>query len=206
VSGRPSRAFFGLPPHGPGQRIGLLGGTFNPPHEGHRRISLLALRRLALDQLWWVVTPGNPLKDLSALPALAERMRAAAAEAAHPRIAVTAVEAALGTRYTADLIAALKRRAPAVRFVWIMGSDNLAQFHRWDRWREIAADVPIAVVGRPRSLAAALMAPAAQALRARRVDEADAATLARRRPPALVFINGPRTSASSTAARARAAS
>jgi nicotinate-nucleotide adenylyltransferase len=199
----PSRVFPGLPPHGAGTAIGLLGGSFNPPHEGHRRISKLALRRLGLDQLWWLITPGNPLKDVTSLSPIGERMRAAAAIAAHPRIAVTGVECLYRTRFTADLIAMLKRRAPSVRFVWIMGSDNLGQFHRWDRWREIAAAVPIAVVGRPGTLVAGLSAPAARALASRRIDESDALTLPRRRPPAWVVLTGPRTVASSTAMRAR---
>jgi nicotinate-nucleotide adenylyltransferase len=201
---RASRIFAGLPPQAPGQRIGLYGGSFNPPHEGHRRVSLFAMRRLALDQLWWLVTPGNPLKDSAALPPLSERMRAAAAVAAHPRIVISGAEAAFGTRYTADMIQVVKTRTPACRFVWIMGSDNLAQFHRWERWREIAASVPIAVLNRPSYLNAALSSPAAIALRDRRVDEADAATLADREPPAWVYLVGPRTAVSSTVLRTRA--
>lgn len=200
-----SRIFAGLPPHAPGQRIGLFGGSFNPPHEGHRRVSLKALRRLRLDQVWWVVTPGNPLKDTRALPPLAARMQAAASVAAHPKIVVTGIEAKLATRFTADLIRALTGAEPATRFVWIMGSDNLAQFHRWDRWRDIAEAVPIAVVNRPGTLAAGLASPAAQALSRRRIDEADAALLASRKPPAWVFLNGPRSASSSTAIRRKQA-
>jgi nicotinate-nucleotide adenylyltransferase len=191
-----------LPPHAAGQRIGLFGGSFNPTHAGHRQASLLALRKLQLDQLWWVVSPGNPLKDVRALPPLEQRMHAAAQVAAHPRIVVTGIEAELRTRYTADLIRALRQRAPAVRFVWVMGSDNLAQFHHWDRWREIAAEIPIAVVNRPGHLAAALSAPAPWALSRHRVDEADAAMLASQSPPAWVFLTGPRSVASSTTLRA----
>ncbi|MGH6925229.1 MAG: nicotinate-nucleotide adenylyltransferase [Propylenella sp.] len=198
-----SRIFAGLPPHGRGQAIGLLGGTFNPPHEGHRRISEIALRRLGLDRLWWMVTPGNPLKDVAALPPLAERLRRAAVTAAHPLIDFSGAEQTFRTRYTANLISILKARAPAVRFVWVMGSDNLAGFHRWEDWRSIARSVPIAVINRPGFLAAALASPAAQALSRYRVDEADGAKLAACRPPAWIFVTGPRSALSSTALRAR---
>jgi nicotinate-nucleotide adenylyltransferase len=196
-----SRVFPGLPPHAAGQAIGLYGGSFNPPHAGHRHVSLLALRRLGLAQVWWLVTPGNPLKQTRALPEQAERMQAAARVAAHPRIVISGVEAEFRTRYTADLIRILRNKAPAMRFVWIMGSDNLAQFHRWERWQDIAATVPIAVVNRPSFLAAPLSSRAAQALRAYRVDERDAATLPWRAPPAWTFLTGPRTVVSSTALR-----
>lgn len=199
-----SRIFAGLPPHGAGQRIGLYGGSFNPAHEGHRRVSLIALRRLGLDQIWWLVTPGNPLKDVSTLPPLAERMENAARVAAHPLIVVTGAEAQLRTRYTADLVRILTKRAAGTRFVWVMGSDNLAQFHRWERWRDIAALVPIAVVNRPgRFLAAPLSAPAAQAMRDYRLLDEAALALAGCEPPAWVHLVGPRTPASSTALRAR---
>lgn len=201
---RPSRIFAGVPPHGAGQRIGLLGGSFNPPHEGHRRISVTALRRLGLDCLWWMVTPGNPLKDVAQLPPLAERMRQAAAIAAHPRIVISGAELGFRTRYTADLITILKTRAPGVRFVWVMGSDNLAQFHHWDDWRAIAGSVPIAVVNRPGFLAAALSARATWALLRYRVDEHDARSLADRHPPAWIFLSGPRSAVSSTALRGSA--
>ena len=120
-----------LPPHSRGQRIGLLGGTFNPPHQAHLLVSLTALKRLKLDAVWWLVTPGNPLKNNEALPPLERRITACRKLAGHPRILVTGVERELGTHYTANTIAALKRRAPGVRFVWLMGADNLAQFHRW---------------------------------------------------------------------------
>jgi nicotinate-nucleotide adenylyltransferase len=198
---RASRIYPGLPPHGSGQRIGLQGGSFDPPHEGHRRVALIALHRLQLDQLWWVVTPGNPLKRRRAA-SLDERMRRAAEVAAHPKIVVTGVEARLGTRYTADLIEGLRARSPATRFVWIMGSDNLAEFDRWERWREIAGSVPIAVVNRPGWLAAPLSAPAAVALAGYRRDAADARRLAETQPPAWTFLVGPRTASSSTALRA----
>ena len=200
---RASRIFAGLPPHADGQTIGLYGGSFNPAHAGHRQVSLFALRRLALDQIWWLVTPGNPLKDVAGLPSLQERMRRAAVVAASPRIVVTGAEAALRTRYTADLLEALRRRAASTRFVWVMGSDNLRQLHRWEKWREVAGTVPIAVVNRPGSLAAALSSRAAQALARHRIDEVDAPILAYQPPPAWVFLIGPRNAASSTALRTR---
>ena len=203
---RPSRIHAALPPAPAGSRIGLYGGSFNPPHPGHRHVSLFALKRLRLDAVWWLVTPGNPLKDVSCLPPLVHRMARAAAVAADRRLVVTGLEAAWGTRYTADLLMRLRRRLPHVRFVWIMGSDNLASFHRWDRWPVIAAACPIAIVNRPGFLAAALASPAARALAPYRIDERDAATLAGRRPPAWVFLTGPRSEASSTALRATGAS
>ncbi len=204
VSRRASRTFGGLPPHSPGQRIGLYGGSFNPAHAGHRQASLLALRRLGLEKIWWFVTPGNPLKDPSTLPPLGDRMRKAAEVAAHPKIEISGAEAGFRTRYTADLIRHLKERAPNARFVWVMGSDNLAQLHHWDRWRDVAGAVPIAVVNRPGFLVAPLAAPAAQALARHRIDEADALTLAHRDPPAWTYLTGPRTAASSTALRQKA--
>lgn len=200
---RPSRIFAGLPPHGAGQAIGLMGGSFNPPHEGHRRIAVMALKRLALDSLWWLVTPGNPLKDVAALPPLDARMQSAAEIAAHPRIVISGAEHAFSTRYTADLIAILRKRAPDVRFVWVMGSDNLAQFHLWEDWRKIAQAIPIAVIGRPGFLAAGLSSRAARALGAWRIDEADASALAGCTPPAWTFLTGPRSAASSTELRQR---
>jgi nicotinate-nucleotide adenylyltransferase len=199
---RPSRIFPGLPPHAAGQRIGLYGGSFNPPHAGHRQASLQALRRLGLDRIWWIVTPGNPLKSADGLPPLRQRMEQAAAVASHPRIVVTGMEAAFGTRYTADLVRTLKKRAPGVRFVWIMGSDNLAQLDRWEDWREIARSVPIAVVNRPGHLTSPLTSRAAHALRAYRMDERSASALAWASPPAWIYLTGPRTASSSTALRA----
>ena len=137
-----------LPPHGPGMRIGLFGGTFDPVHAAHRAACLLAMKRLGLDRVWWLVTPGNPLKDTRGLAPLAERVHAAQVLAHHPRIDVTDLETQLGTRYTHQTIAYLRQGCPGVRFVWIMGADNLRSFHRWQRWRGIAALVPIAVVDR----------------------------------------------------------
>ncbi len=144
----------------PGQRIGLMGGTFNPPHEGHAVCAVTALRRLQLDQLWWMVTPGNPLKDQDGLPPLAERMAASRRFATDPRIKVTGFEAALGTPYTYETLRYVTRRFPGVHFVWVMGADNLAGFDRWQRWRDIARLVPMAVVDRPGWRLQALASPA----------------------------------------------
>jgi len=193
-----------LPPHGPRLKIGLLGGSFNPPHEAHLAVSLLAMRRLGLDRVWWLVTPGNPLKDTRALPPMADRINAARDVAAHPRIDVTDLEAAIGTRFTADTIAWLTRRFPAVRFVWIMGADNLIQFDRWQNWRAIAEAVPIAVVDRFGASYAATASPAAQALASARIRESDARSLADRRPPAWVYLHGLKSPLSSTAIRTTA--
>lgn len=195
--------FARLPRHAPGMRIGLFGGTFNPPHDGHRLASLIALKRLGLDQVWWLVTPGNPLKENSGLPPLAQRMAAARRIADHPRIVVTGLEADIGTRYTFDTVEYLRRRCAGVKFVWIMGADNLRSFHRWQRWREIAALTPIAVIDRPRSTLTAAHSRAASYLGAWRLDEADGRLLAGRGAPGFVFLHGPRSDSSSTALRAR---
>jgi nicotinate-nucleotide adenylyltransferase len=190
-----------LPRWTPGQRIGLMGGSFNPPHEGHLLISRLALQRLKLDRLWWLVTPGNPLKPIDGLPALPLRIEAARAITHDPRIAVTGFEAEIGARFTHDSIAWLVRRAPGVHFVWIMGADNLRQFHLWRRWRDIARLAPIAVVDRPGSTLRALSSHAGAALAPFQVAESDAAGFAGRRAPAFIFLHGPRSNMSSTAIR-----
>ena len=190
-----------LPPLAPGLRIGIYGGSFNPPHAGHRHVSLLALRRLRLDRIWWVVTPGNPLKDHGELAPLAERVAQARRIASHPAIAVTSFEEAIGARFTVDTLTYLRRRFPAVRFVWIMGADNLPGFHRWRGWRAIARLMPIAVVDRPGFTLRAPHARAAGWLARYRVDEAEAPRLADRRPPAWLFLHGPRSTLSSTLLR-----
>jgi len=182
-------------------RIGLLGGSFNPPHDAHRAISLFAIKRLKLDRVWWLVTPGNPLKDQGDLHDLEQRAEAARRIANDPRIDVTCLESVIGTRYTVDTITYLRRRAAGLRFVWIMGADNLAQFHRWQSWRRIAAQVPIAVIDRPPQSFRALAAPAAQALARYRLPENRAGRLADHRAPAWVFLTGMKLALSSSGLR-----
>jgi nicotinate-nucleotide adenylyltransferase len=193
-----------LPPHASGMRVGLFGGSFNPPHEAHRLVALTALKRLGLDAVWWLVTPGNPLKPGGGLAPLAERMAAARRLARHPAIHVTGVEAALGTRFTFDTIAALKARCRGVRFVWIMGADNLAQFHLWQNWRGIASALPIAVVDRPGASLKAVAAVAPQRLRRYRLNESDGLLLPFVPPPAWIFLHGLKSPLSSTAIRKKA--
>ena len=189
------------PPASNGLRVGLLGGSFNPPHETHRALSLFALKRLQLDRIWWLVSPGNPLKDTRALPPLEERLAAARAIADHPAIHITGIEAAIKTRYTVDTIAALRRRFPNVHFVWLMGADNLSQFHRWRDWQTIARQLPIAVVDRPSDSLRALASPAALALSRFRHNEGEAAQLAGAETPAWVFLHGLKSPLSSTQLR-----
>jgi nicotinate-nucleotide adenylyltransferase len=196
-----SLAFVRPPAFGPGQSIGLLGGSFNPPHAGHRLVSELALKRLGLDRVWWLATPGNPLKSHAELAALRTRLEASRRLAQNPRISVSGVEAEIGSRFTYDTLRWLKTHAPRARFVWIMGADNLVQFHRWRHWREIAALVPILVVDRPGSTLRATSSRAAQALARWRRPESDARRLASLRPPALLFLHGPRSELSSTRLR-----
>jgi nicotinate-nucleotide adenylyltransferase len=182
-------------------RIGLLGGSFNPPHEGHALITQLALRRLALDRVWWLVTPGNPLKSQGELAALKARVEAARRLVAGSRVVVTDIEAQIGSRYTYETLVWIKRRAPGAHFVWIMGADNLRQFHLWRHWRLIGDLVPIVVVDRPGSTLKAISSPAGAALARWRVPERNAARFAAMRPPALLFLHGPRSGLSSTAIR-----
>lgn len=182
-------------------RIGLFGGSFNPPHEAHRLVALTALKRLGLDAVWWLVTPGNPLKSGGGLAPLAERMTAARRLARHPAIHVTGIEAALGTRFTFDTIAALRARCPGVHFVWIMGADNLGQFHLWQNWRGIAGALPIAVVDRPGAGLRAVAGVAAQTLARYRLSESDGLLLPFARPPAWIFLHGLKSPLSSTAIR-----
>jgi nicotinate-nucleotide adenylyltransferase len=190
-----------IPLHTNGMRIGLLGGSFNPPHVAHRAISLFAIKRLKLDRVWWLVTPGNPLKDNGALHELDERVEAARAMASDPRIDVSCLESVIGTRYTVDTVSYLRRRFSGLRFVWIMGADNLAQFHRWQNWQRIASQMPIAVIDRPPQSFRALAAPAARALARYRVPENEAGRLANLHAPAWVFLTGMKMNLSSTGLR-----
>jgi nicotinate-nucleotide adenylyltransferase len=193
-----------LPPHAPGMRIGLFGGSFDPPHEGHALVSRLALTRLRLDRIWWLVTPGNPLKDTRGLASLDARMAAARRLTRDPRVVVTGLEADIGARYTADTIAWLTARCPGAHFVWIMGADNLLQFHRWRSWAEIMRSVPVAIVDRPGSTLRSTSAKALQRFARAQFEEQDAKLLVTARPPAFVYLHGPRDPSSSTELRRRA--
>lgn len=192
----------GYPVARAGMRIGLLGGSFDPPHAGHVHVTLQALKRFGLDRVWWLVTPGNPLKPRG--PAeLSRRLVAARAIMRHPRVEVTGVEALLGTRYTAETLAALRRRYPGVRFVWLMGADNLANFHHWDRWQAILQMVPVGVLARPGQQLRAGLSPAAGQFARARLAEAQARALPLRAPPAWCLVSGPMHGTSSSAIRAR---
>lgn len=187
----------------PGQRVGLLGGSFNPPHEAHRLITHIALRRLNLDSVWWVVTPGNPLKSRYELAPLAERLQLCEAMTdGDRRIKITAFEADLPSAYTAATLAFLKMRFAGVNFVWLMGADNLANFHRWDQWRMIADMMPIAVVDRPHWRHASMASPARRYMAQSYVREDSAALVPVLDPPAWTFLTGPLSELSSTAIRA----
>ncbi len=183
------------------RKIGLLGGSFNPAHDGHRHISLEALKRLGLDEVWWLVSPANPLKDPATLADYEERLRGAKAVAVHPRIKVLDIERKLGTRYTIDTVNALQRHNPGISFVWLMGADNLAGFHRWKRWREIAARVPVAVLDRAPYQHGALTGPFARTFARNRLRQEAASRLAACASPAWVYLFIRRHGASSTQMR-----
>jgi len=192
-------------PPGPvaaGLKIGLLGGSFNPAHEGHLHISDVAIKRLGLDYVWWLVAPQNPLKPSIGMAPLSDRLSYAAAMFEnHRRVFVMDIERELGTRYTIDTLAKLKRRFPQVHFVWLMGTDNLASFRHWKRWDQIAKTVPIAVVMRPGSTLAPLHAKAAQRFAPHRRAAPCLCRKAIRRPPFLTVLDGPRNSLSATELR-----
>lgn len=185
-----------------GMAVGLFGGSFNPPHEGHLLVAEIALRRLRLDQLWWMVTPGNPLKNHAELAPLADRLATSEKLIHDPRIKITAFEKTLGGSYTADTLAFVKAKNPQVHFIWVMGADSLRTFHLWQKWREIASTFPIAVIDRPGSTLSFLSSKMARTFDYARIDEDDADTLWRRRAPAWTFIHGRRSPLSSTAIRA----
>ncbi len=192
-----------VPPSADGQAIGLLGGSFNPPHEAHIQISETAIRRLGLSRVWWIVTPGNPLKTGNAPPPLAERIAEARALVGNRPITVTGFEQGLRERYTISTLRYLCSRRPGTRFVWVMGADCLAEFHRWRQWREIMALMPIAVIDRPGWRLKALSSIAAHAYADKRVPEQHAGILAALMPPAWSFLTAPLSDISSTAIRAR---
>ncbi len=191
-----------FPPHAPGLRIGLFGGTFDPPHDAHLGAALLAMKKLRLDRIWWLVTPGNPLKDTRNLAPLESRIAAVRRLTQHPRIDVSGLEATIRTRYTYDTVRYLTSRFPRVHFVWIMGADNLRSFHRWQKWRGIARLIPMVIIDR---LGPSLYAPsgvAGQALWKYRLPESKAARLPFHKPPAWIFLHGLKSPLSSTALRA----
>lgn len=185
------------------RRIGILGGSFNPAHEGHRHISLQALKRLRLDEVWWLVSPQNPLKSPAGMAPFEKRIESAKSVADHPRIRVTDIEKDLGTTYTAETLARLVRRFPTLRFVWLMGADNLAQISRWNRWTRIFHTVPVAVLDRPSYSLGALSGRAARRFNRERIKESRAGRLADMRPPAWVFLHTPLNATSATELRAR---
>ncbi|MEM1078517.1 MAG: nicotinate-nucleotide adenylyltransferase [Pseudomonadota bacterium] len=191
----------GQPWAGQGQVVGLLGGSFDPAHAGHAHITREALRRFGLDQVWWLVSPGNPLKP-DAPAALGARMARARAVMDHPLVRITDLEARRGTRYTAETLAALRTRMPGLRFVWLMGADNLAQFHHWENWRAIFAQVPVGVLARPGQRIAALNSPAARVFAHARLRGDQMHHLGLSETPAWAFATIPMDHSSSSAIRA----
>lgn len=185
-----------------GQVIGLLGGSFDPAHEGHAHITREALKRFGLDQVWWLVSPGNPLKEKGPQP-LAARVERAREVMDHPRVKITDIECRLGTRYTAQTLEGLFRLYPGVQFVWLMGADNLADFHRWDQWKWIMQALPVGVLARPGSRVAARLSPAARIFSHARLKGADARGLSHYKAPVFSLVNVPMLPHSSTEIRAR---
>ena len=190
----------GFPVAARGMVVGLLGGSFDPAHEGHVHITREALKRMGLDQVWWLVTPANPLKARQPAP-MADRMARARAVMQDPRVKITALEEHLGTRVTADTIDRLKAIYPGVTFVWLMGADNLVQFHRWGRWRDILRSVAVGVLARPGAGVQARLSVAARAFRVHQVDRGE--NLRGRKAPVWAFVNLPMNDASSTEIRAK---
>ncbi len=182
--------------------VGLLGGSFDPAHEGHAHITREALKRFGLDEVWWLVSPGNPLKTRGPAP-LPERIAHAKTVMRHPQVCITDLEARLGTRYTHETLAQIMARYPGVRFVWLMGADNLASFHKWENWRQIMATVPVAIMARPGQRISARLSPAAQVFRRHKLKAREALRITRVAPPAWVFVNVPMSDISSTSIRAR---
>ncbi|WP_170785474.1 nicotinate-nucleotide adenylyltransferase [Ruegeria lacuscaerulensis] len=193
---------YAIPYARPGQVIGLFGGSFDPPHQGHVHVTREAMKAFGLDRVWWLVSPGNPLKERGPAP-MSQRVQAARDVMQHPRVEVTDIEALTGTRATADTLAALRRLYPRVRFVWLMGADNLAQFHRWKDWRLIMDSIPVGVVARPGDRISARMSPAARVYSSYRIDGQARHLLGRAEAPAWCFANMPMVDVSSTDLRNR---
>jgi nicotinate-nucleotide adenylyltransferase len=190
----------GFPVASRGMVVGLLGGSFDPAHEGHVHITREALKRMGLDQVWWLVSPGNPLKARQPAP-MADRMARAQAVMRDPRVKITALEEWLGIRATIDTITRLRAIYPGVTFVWLMGADNLVQFHRWGRWRDILRSVAVGVLARPGAGVQARMSVAARAFRVHQVARGE--NLRGRKAPVWAFVNLPMNDASSTEIRAK---
>lgn len=186
----------------PGMRVGLFGGSFNPAHDGHAHVAETARERLGLDRVIWLVSPQNPLKSTRETAPLAARVASARALARGPSMSVSDLETRLGSQFTVDTVRALKARFPGVRFIWIMGADGLASFHRWKGWTQIFDELPVAVVARPGGLKSRF-SPAAQRFAAHRRPEAAARTLPAADPPAWAFLSAPLNFQSSTALRER---
>jgi len=184
-----------------GQVIGLFGGSFDPPHEGHVHVTREALKRFGLDRVWWLVSPGNPLKAHGPQP-LEARMAASRALLSDPRVAVSDIERHIGTAYTAQTLVALQSARPDLKFVWLMGADNLAQFHRWQDWTEIMEHVPIGVIARPGARISARFSKAARVYAGARIPARDSRKLGHANAPAWCFVNVPMSRSSSTALRA----
>lgn len=199
----PDRRYLTMPHVERGMVVGLFGGSFNPPHEGHLLVAEIALRRLNLDQLWWMVTPGNPLKSRRELASLRDRIAMSEELIDDPRIKVTAFEQNLGGSYTADTLSHVRIRNRSVHFIWIMGADSLRTFHQWQKWQSIVATFPIAVIDRPGATLSFLSAKMSRTFDYARIDEEDAGILWRKPAPAWTFIHGPRSAISSTSLRAR---
>ena len=197
----PDGKYLRMPHTERGMVVGLFGGSFNPPHEGHLLVAEIALRRLCLHQLWWMVTPGNPLKKQTELAPLTSRIDMCKKLARDPKMKVTAFEQALGSPYTAHTLTHVRRRKPGVNFIWIMGADGLRNFHRWQEWRSIVCTFPIAVIDRPGSTLSFLSSKLTRTFDHARLDEDDAGILWRKRAPAWTFIHGPRSTLSSTKLR-----
>ncbi len=184
------RTITDLPHSEAGMKIGLFGGSFNPPHQGHRLVSRQALKRLGLDAVWWLVTPGNPLKDHSELAPLQQRVLAARQLVDHPRVKITGFEAGRGFSFTYETLKFLRQRLPDRKFVWIMGADSFLTFNRWERWREIARLMPLAIYARPGSDWRAPFSKAATTLMRYRIKENNAIILPGIPAPAWVYLHG----------------
>ena len=204
VAGRPGALRLGFHLE-PGMRVGLFGGSFNPAHDGHQHVAETARRRLGLDRVIWLVSPQNPLKPSHETASLAERMAGARAKARGPSMIVSDAESRMGSRYTLDTLRILKARHPGVRFVWLMGADNLAGFHRWRGWAQILGLAPVAVIARPGSSLKGCGGPMARRFAAARLPVQAAIRLAEAPPPAWIYLPAPLNFASSTALRARQA-